>query len=68
LTIAQKGMLSLVAFSVTVALTVDKLVPVTTFTMELQASLAVSAALFLISQRQHRRAFAREAAIDARAG
>jgi uncharacterized membrane protein (GlpM family) len=64
-TIAQKGMLSLVAFSVVVALTVDKLGPMTTFTVALLASLAVSAALFLISQRQHRRAFARETSIDA---
>ncbi|GGE63287.1 hypothetical protein GCM10011533_14610 [Streptosporangium jomthongense] len=55
-TIAQKGMLSLVAFAVVVALVADKLPPMVTFTMSLLASLAVSAALFLVSQWQYRRA------------
>lgn len=57
-TIAQKGMLSLVAFSVTVALAVDKWPPMVTFSVALFASLLVSAALFLTSQHQYRRASA----------
>ena len=57
-TIAQKGMLSLVAFAVVVELTVDKLPPMVTFTAALIASLLVSALLFLISQWQFRRAYA----------
>lgn len=57
-TIAQKGMLSLVAFSVVLALTVGKLPPMVTFTVSLVASLMVSALLFLISQWQFRRAYA----------
>jgi len=55
-TIAQKGMLSLVAFTVVLAMTVGKLPPMMTFTASLIASLVVSAALFLVSQRQYRRA------------
>jgi len=57
-TIAQKGMLSLVAFSLVLALTVGKLPPMVTFTVSLVASLLVSAVLFLISQWQFRRAYA----------
>lgn len=56
-TIAQKGMLSLVAFSVVLAFTVGKLPPMATFTLSLVGSLAVSAALFLTSQWQYRRAY-----------
>jgi len=55
-TIAQKGMLSLVAFTVVLAMTVGKLPPMMTFTASLIASLVVSAVLFLVSQRQYRRA------------
>lgn len=54
--IAQKGMLSLVAFSVAVALTAGKLPPMVIFILALAVSLIVSAALFLASQWQHRRA------------
>lgn len=57
-TIAQKGMLSLVAFAVVVALVADKLPPMVTFSVSLIVSLMVSAALFLISQWQFRRAYA----------
>ncbi|UQG58628.1 hypothetical protein MIH18_12730 [Marinobacter sp. M3C] len=55
-TIAQKGMLSLVAFTVVLAMTAGKLPPMMTFTASLIASLVVSAALFLVSQRQYQRA------------
>ncbi|HEA51333.1 hypothetical protein [Marinobacter antarcticus] len=56
-TIAQKGMLSLVAFCVVLAFTVGKLPPMLTFTLSLVGSLVVSAALFLTSQWQHKRAY-----------
>ena len=53
---AQQGMLSLVAFAVATALLVGHVPPMVTFVLALFASLAVSAALFRISQwRFHRR-------------
>lgn len=58
--IAQKGMLSLVAFGVVVALTAGKMPPMVVFMASLLASVAVSAALFMSSQWLHRRTFKQE--------
>lgn len=63
-TSAQKGMLSLVAFAVVVALTAGKMPAMMTFTVSLLASLMVSALLFLISQRQFRRVYAHTPRLD----
>ncbi|MFW6345951.1 MAG: hypothetical protein ACOC0M_06445 [Halomonas sp.] len=52
---AQKGMLSLVAFSVVTATLVGKAAPMAVFLLSLLASMGVSAVLFLLSQWQFRR-------------
>ncbi|MGO1463486.1 MAG: hypothetical protein ACTHYN_13920 [Marinobacter sp.] len=64
--IAQKGMLSLVAFAVVVALTGGKFPPMIIFMAALVASLAVSAALFLSSQWLHRRSLDRATEAEVR--
>lgn len=51
---AQKGMLSLVAFAVALALTVETLPPMATFATSLLASIAVSLGIFVISQWRYR--------------
>lgn len=51
---AQKGMLSLVAFAVALALTVETLPPMVTFATSLLASIAVSLGIFVISQWRYR--------------
>lgn len=62
---AQKGMLSLVAFGVVTATLVGHLPPMGVFLLSLLASMAVSATLFLVSQWQFRRACAsRYGALD----
>lgn len=55
---AQKGMLSLVAFGVVTAALVGHLPPMGVFLLALLASMGVSATLFLISQWRFRRALA----------
>ncbi len=66
---AQKGMLSLVAFGVVTATLVGHLPPMAVFLLSLLASMSVSATLFMISQRQFRRAHAsRYGAVDRRHG
>ncbi|MGJ7456187.1 hypothetical protein ACR80S_11055 [Halomonas sp. MA07-2] len=63
--IAQKGMLSLVAFGVVTATLVGHLPPMAVFLLSLLASMSVSATLFMISQRRFRRAYAsRYGAVD----
>ncbi|MDX1551771.1 MAG: hypothetical protein R3198_04050 [Marinobacter sp.] len=54
---AQQGMLSLVAFALATALLVGHVAPMVTFLGALLASVAVSAALFMISQWRVRRAY-----------
>ncbi|ONF44538.1 hypothetical protein BTO32_06035 [Marinobacter lutaoensis] len=54
--IAQKGMLSLVAFAGVLAWTVDWLPPMATFLASLLASVLVSLLLFLVSQWRYRSA------------
>ncbi|HET8849091.1 MAG TPA: hypothetical protein VFM78_04315 [Marinobacter sp.] len=54
ISLAQKGMLSLVAFAVTVSVTVQHLAPGWVFVAALSASLAVSAGLYLASEWQYR--------------
>lgn len=63
---AQKGMLSLVAFGVVTATLAGSVPPLVTFLLALMASMSVSAALFLLSQWQFRRAMARRRADAAR--
>lgn len=54
---AQQGMLSLVAFTVVTAMVVGHAPPMVTFVLALLSSMAVSAALFMISQWRVRRAY-----------
>ncbi|MBL3555190.1 MULTISPECIES: hypothetical protein [Marinobacter] len=54
---AQQGMLSLVAFAVVTAVLVGHVPPMVTFILALLASIAVSAALFMVSQWRVRRAY-----------
>jgi uncharacterized membrane protein (GlpM family) len=51
---AQKGMLSLVAFALALALVVDTLPPVATFVVALGASMSVSLGIFVLSQWRYR--------------
>ncbi|PSF13606.1 hypothetical protein C7H09_03115 [Marinobacter fuscus] len=51
---AQKGMLSLVAFALALALVVDTLPPMATFAVALAASMAVSLGIFVLSQWRYR--------------
>ncbi|MCA1769193.1 MAG: hypothetical protein LC652_04305 [Halomonas sp.] len=55
---AQKGMLSLVAFGAVTATLVGHLPPMAVFLLSLLASMSVSATLFMLSQRRFRRAYA----------